>query len=323
MLANGGAACPRLPPFRANVVWDHKGRVFPAQPLARSLDLLGAERVAMRGGGAGLGRRAVGDDRAAGDKAGPIARMGAPDRGGDRVVIHAVDPLGGPAMRAEPHDLIVRDGEIGRPVDRDRIVVPEDDQLVELEMPGEPQRFVADPFHQAAVAEEDVRVVIDDVMAVAVELGGEQLLGERHADGIGQPLPKRARGGFHPGRDSDLRMPGGFAVQLTKALQFFQRQCITAEVQQRIQQHRSVTIGQYEAVAVGPERIGRIVLQVPAPQHFSDFRHPQRHAGMTAVGGLHGVDGEKAQRIAQFPPLNGLRSDLSTHAARLPTVRVA
>src|SRR3984893_6464248 len=36
---------------------------------------------------------------------------------------------------------------------------------------------------------------------------------------------------------------------------------------------------------------------------------------MTAVGGLHGVDREKAQRVAQFPPLNGLRSHLSIHAA--------
>ncbi len=63
--------------------------------------------------------------------------LGAADRGGDRVVVHAVDPLRRPAMRPEPLELVVGDREAGRPVDRDRIVVPQHDQLVELEMPGE------------------------------------------------------------------------------------------------------------------------------------------------------------------------------------------
>src|SRR5262249_38313416 len=77
-----GPAAPRRPPLLPNIVRNNKRRVFPAETFARALDLFGAERIAVRSGGAGLGGRAIGDDRAASDKARPVARMGAPDRGG-------------------------------------------------------------------------------------------------------------------------------------------------------------------------------------------------------------------------------------------------
>ena len=50
---------------------------------------------------------------------------------------------------------------------------------------GQRAGLVADAFHQAAVAEEHVGVVVDDGVAGAVELLRQQLLGQRHADGIG------------------------------------------------------------------------------------------------------------------------------------------
>src|SRR6184192_4099343 len=171
-------------------------------------------------------------------------------------------------------------GVIGEPmldaaVDADAVVVVDRHQFRQPQCSGERARFVADAFHQTTVTHEYPRSVVDDRVARPIEFRGQELLGERHADRIGQPLPEWARGGFHPGRDSDLRMSGSLAVQLTKALQLFQRQRITGEVEQRIQQHRTVTIGKHEAVAVGPERIGGIVLQVPPPEHLGDVRHPQ------------------------------------------------
>jgi hypothetical protein len=58
---------------------------------------------------------------------------------------------------------------------------------------------VRDPFHEAAVAEEHVRVVVDYGHAGAIELRREMLLGERHADGIREALPQR------PGRRFDTQ----------------------------------------------------------------------------------------------------------------------
>ena len=55
----------------------------------------------------------------------------------------------------------LRDGA----VDGDVVVVPDDDQLVELEVAGQRDRFLADAFHQAAVAGQHTGVVVDEVVA--------------------------------------------------------------------------------------------------------------------------------------------------------------
>ena len=69
-------------------------------------------------------------------------------------------------------------------VDGDAVVVIEGDQLAQAQRAGQRAGFVGDAFHQAAVAQEDIGVVIDDLVAVAVELAGQHLLG--HA-----PCPRR------------------------------------------------------------------------------------------------------------------------------------
>ena len=78
----------------------------------------------------------------------------------DRVGVVAVDLLDVPAGGAEALDLVVGDREAGRAVDRDRIVVPEGDQPAELVVAGHRDRFLADALHQAAVAHEDVGVMV-------------------------------------------------------------------------------------------------------------------------------------------------------------------
>ncbi len=85
-------------------------------------------------------------------------------------------------------------------------------------------------------------------------------------------------------------------MQLAEVLQLLNRQVITREVQQRVQQHRTVAVGNHEAIAVGPGGVGRVVAQEIVPQHFGDIGHAHRHAGMPGVGLLHcihrkGTDG--------------------------------
>ena len=99
-----------------------------------------------------------------------------------------------PAVGAEPFaDVVVR-GEIGRPVDRDVVVVEDADQVAEAEMPGQRGGLVADALHHAAVAGDDERVV---VLGVLAEADAQVAFGDRHADRVGEPLPER------PGRDLD------------------------------------------------------------------------------------------------------------------------
>src|SRR5262249_41077606 len=92
--ADGFTALASLPPGRADIAWNDDGWVGPPQPLTRRIDLGGPERSTVRGGGAGLGRRAKGDHRTAGDQVWPVAFVGALDRGRDRVGVMAVDTLG-------------------------------------------------------------------------------------------------------------------------------------------------------------------------------------------------------------------------------------
>ena len=95
-----------------------------------------------------------------------------------------------PAGGLEALDLVVGDRERGRPVDRDRVVVEQHDQLVELEVAGQRDRLLADALHQAAVAGEHVGEVVDDGVA---EPRIDEPLGQRHAHRVGEALAQRAR----------------------------------------------------------------------------------------------------------------------------------
>ena len=74
--------------------------------------------------------------------------------------------------------------------------------LLQLQMAGERDRFLADAFHQVAVGGEHISGVIDEI---AAEHRGEVALGDRHADRIGEALAERPGGGFDAGRVTRAR----------------------------------------------------------------------------------------------------------------------
>ncbi len=141
--------------------------------------------------------------------------------------------------------------------------------------------------------------MIDDVEARAIELRGEQAFGESHPHGIGEALPERAGGRFNARGEPVFRVAGGLRVQLAKATQLVDRQIVAREMQERVQQHRAVAVREHEAVAVRPFRVGRVVAQMFSPQRQRDFGHSHRHAGMTRVRRLHGIHGQRANRVGQ------------------------
>src|SRR5450432_3484676 len=96
-------------------------------------------------------------------------------------------------------------------------------------------------------------------MAGPIELRREQSLGERHAHGVGETLPQWPGRRFHARRYAHLGMAWRHRVQLPEALYFIERERIAAQMQQRVLQHRAVPVGQDEAVAIWPMRVGRVV----------------------------------------------------------------
>ena len=193
---------------------------------------------------------------------------GLADRGGV-VAVDRADHV--PAAGGEAQSGVVDEPGRDLAVNGNAVVVVQGDQLVQLPGAGQRDGFVADAFHQAAVAHEDVGVVVDDgefrfairfVSYGAVEFLGQQLLSQRHADRVGDALAERAGGGFHAGGHAHFRVAGGFAVQLAEVFQLGHRQFVAGQVQHGVIQHGGVAVGQHETVAVNPVRVGRVVLEV-------------------------------------------------------------
>ena len=296
-----GAARAGVPAFvdgRGN----RERRVRPAERGARQRDFLLAQRRAVRLGGAGLARSTAPDHGPAADQRGPVATgRGRGNRrvdGGDVVPVDVRDHV--PAVGGEALRRVVGEPAAHLAVDRDAVVVVEHGELAEAQRSGERRDLVRNALHQAAVADERVGSVVDDRVSRPIEVRGEELLGERHPDRVGEALPERPGRRLHTGRDADLRMPRGARVQLPEALQLVEREVVAGQVQQRVEQHRTVAVGQDEAVAVRPLRVCGVVAQVALPQRDGDLRHAHRHARMSAPGGLDGVHGEGADGVGEF-----------------------
>ena len=158
-------------------------------------------------------------------------------------------------------------------------------------------RLVRDALHQIAVTDKHPRTVIDQRASVCVVARGKLGFGNRQTDGIGEPLPQRAGGDFDAWHMPALRVPGGFAVPLAKALEVVQGQVVSRHEQQAVEQSRPMSGRKHEAVAIGPRRVDGVVLEKLLPQHIGHRRRSKRQAWMPAVGLFHGVDRKESQRV--------------------------
>jgi hypothetical protein len=156
-------------------------------------------------------------------------------------------------------------------------------------------RFLADALHEIAVGGEDEGAMIDDVVA---EHRGEVAFRDRHADGIGETLAER------PGRRFDARCMAVFwmarrdRAELAEALDLLDRHLLLAEkMKERIEQHRAVTGGEDESIAVGPSRVGRIEFQEAGEQHGRNIGSAHRQAGMAGLGFFDRIHGQRPNGI--------------------------
>ncbi|CAI1962870.1 Uncharacterised protein [Serratia proteamaculans] len=196
-------------------------------------------------------------------------------------------------------------GIVGEPafdvaVDGDAVVIVEGGQFAELEGTGQRTDFVGDAFHHAAVAHKGVGVVVDHVMARAVELRAQGTFGNGETDGVGDALTQWAGGGFHARGVAVFRVTRSFGVQLAEVFQLAHRQVVTGEVQQAVNQHGAVAVGKDEAVTVSPVRVGRVVVHVVTPQDFGDVRHAHRCTRVAGICFLYGVHAECADGVGKL-----------------------
>ena len=93
-----------------------------------------------------------------------------------------------PAVSLEALPAVFGEGDIGGAFNGDVVVVVEVDQLAQLHVAGQRGGFGCHAFHQVAVGDDGIRIMIDDVVAGAVENGRQMGLGDSHADAVGESL---------------------------------------------------------------------------------------------------------------------------------------
>ena len=173
--------------FRRNV----ERLMMPADMLAGRGDFGGAQWRAVRflaaplvGRSPGNGGLAANQGGAAGEGAGLLD--GLMDRVGV-VAVHVGNDM--PTETFETLGHVLAEPTTDRAIDGNVVTVIETNQFTQSPSARQRAGFGGDTFHQAAIAENDVSVMIDDGKTGAVEAGGQRPFGQRHADAIGQTLP--------------------------------------------------------------------------------------------------------------------------------------
>jgi len=294
-------------PGGVDVRRDFKGRVIPADGLAGGGDFLVSQGrtvaiVAIRlvgGAHADLGLAA--------DQGGLVAfclglHQGGLN-GGAAVAVHVGDHL--PAVGFKALRGIVGEPALDIAVDGNAVIVVEGDELAQAQGASQGAGFVGNPLHEATIPQEDVGVVIHDGVVGPVEFGSQQLFGNGHAHRVGDALAQGAGGGFHSRGVAHFRVARGTGLELAEVLQVLNAHRIARQVQQGVEQHGAVAIGEHKTVPVRPMGIVGIVLQVAAPQDFRNLRHAHGHARVTGIGFLNRVHGEGANGTGKGTVLHG------------------
>ncbi len=128
-------------------------------------------------------------------------------RGEERLHVVAGDRLHAPLGRLEALAGVLALRDLRHGVERDVVGIVNEDQVIELEMPGELDRFHSHAFLHAAIARERDDVVVKNLVRIGIERRRRHFLRDGVADRVRHALPERSRGGFHAQRFMKFRMP--------------------------------------------------------------------------------------------------------------------
>ena len=196
------------------------------------------------------------------------------------------------------------------PFDRDVVVVVDPAEVVQAQVARQRRRLRGDALHQAAIAANGIDAVVEDVEARPVVALGEPLLGDGHAHARGDALPERTGGGFDARNPVVLGVPRGLAVELAEMADVVEgnrrlpqplvlgvHRLGAGEMQHGPEQHRGMTVGEHEPIAVGPDRVVRIEMHHAVPDRVDQGRERHRRAGVAGIGLLDRVHRERADGI--------------------------
>ena len=221
----------------------------------------------------------------------------------------AVDFLNVEAISFETRGRVFALRRFRRRIERDRVRIVNQNQIIQAEMSGERARFGRHAFLQTAIAGQTDDVLIENLVLVGVEARRRHLGCDRNSNRIAHALAQRAGGAFHAGRFEKLGMSRRFGMQLPETFDLRHRQIVAAQIQPGVKEHAAVTGGENEVIAPDPTRFVRIMFQGVAVKHRAHFRAAQRQAEVAGLRGLHGVHAKAARFIRRA----GKDFEIQTH----------
>ena len=287
------------------------GVLGPAVAALGEAHFLFTQGLAVGFPGVLLMRRAEADVAAHDDQRRPVPGrtelvQGRPECSG---IVRVGDLMDRPAIGRKTRADILGESELGPALNRDVVGIVDPAEIRELQMAGDGRRLARDALHHVAVAAQRVNVVVEQLEAWAVEVLGEPARPDGHADAGGDTLAERPGGRLHASRQTVFRVTGAGAVELPKALQIVEPHrgpsafaCLhTTQVQHGVEQHRGMSTGQNEPVAIGPGWVTRIEAQILLPKRVRDRGQRHGRSRVARVRLLHSIHGKGADRVdAQY-----------------------
>ena len=137
------------------------------------------------------------------------------------------------------------------------------------------------------------------------------LLSQCHTNRAGDTLSQRSGGNLNALCVTVFGMSRCQSMELTESLQILDRQAVSVQMQQAVQQHAAVSCGKNKTVSVLPLRILGVAFQFILPQGVRSRSRAQRKSGMSAVGLLNCFSRKNTDRIDRLLTFRRLVSDLA------------
>ena len=130
-----------------------------------------------------------------------------------------------------------------------------------------------------------------------------------HAHRVAATLPQWTGARFDARGYPVFRVAGSATAPLAKLLELIEFQVITGQVQETVEQHTAVPRGKDKAVTIGPSRVGGTVFQMFKKQDGGKIGRAHGHARVAAIGLLHAIHGQSANRIGNQTKVHSVSSD--------------
>ena len=275
-----------------------------AEFLLQAGDLLGPQLGAVHRVVAGLGRQRPADDRGQLDEGRLVSdclgRLDGVVEGLDVLLVggHAVGPvdvLDVPAVGLIARGDVLGERDLGLALDRDPVVVVDQDEVAELLGSGQRGRLTGDALLHAAVTGDAVHEVVEDGgagLGGGVEQRALAAGSHREADRVGDPGPQRAGGALDTCGVAVLGVAGGQRTLGAQRRDVVHLQAVARQQQLVVLGERGVACRQHEAVPSGPGRVGGVAVHHLLVQQVRNRGERDGRPGVTVPHPLHGIRGE-------------------------------